>query len=132
MLSTIPCALSLHCDTSLYSLTQLIREARTLAQNSKQGFFYYIGNLSCLAGCLLITYALGMPPIFTGYQLIWLTWILLPFISTSFLFTSHDAEVMTFMPVKNTKNLKDKWIHVRYYFYRFCLPSVSVVAFFAS
>ncbi|KAJ3224160.1 hypothetical protein HK099_000151 [Clydaea vesicula] len=34
--NTIPCALNLHCDTNIYCLTQLVREARTLAENSKQ------------------------------------------------------------------------------------------------
>lgn len=36
MFSTIPCAVSLQYDTSIYSLSQLIREARTLGNNSMQ------------------------------------------------------------------------------------------------
>ena len=35
-INTAPCALTLHLDTSLYSITQLIREARTLAINGRQ------------------------------------------------------------------------------------------------
>ena len=35
-INTAPCALTLHLDTSLYSMTQLIREARTLAINGRQ------------------------------------------------------------------------------------------------
>lgn len=37
-LSSIPCAVTLNSDTSIYSLTQLIREARTLGENSMQVF----------------------------------------------------------------------------------------------
>ncbi|KAJ3088284.1 hypothetical protein HK102_009121 [Quaeritorhiza haematococci] len=40
---TAPCALSLHHETSLYSLAQLIREARTLASNSQQDKWMFAG-----------------------------------------------------------------------------------------
>lgn len=37
--NTAPCCLTLHLDSSLYSITQIIREARILAYNGRQVFF---------------------------------------------------------------------------------------------
>jgi hypothetical protein len=35
-LNSVTCALSLQLDTSIYSITQIIREARTLSINGRQ------------------------------------------------------------------------------------------------
>ena len=95
-LTSISCAISLQSDTSVYTLTQLIREARTLAENSKQAFKFYIGCMLCLVLNLMISFLLGFPPMYAGYQLMWLSWLILPLISFSFLFTPHDHNVYTF------------------------------------
>jgi hypothetical protein len=42
--NSAPCCLSLRTDSSLYSITQIIREARTLAYNGRQVPFINVGH----------------------------------------------------------------------------------------
>ncbi|KAL2913414.1 hypothetical protein HK105_207026 [Polyrhizophydium stewartii] len=127
-----PCALNLNVDTSMYSITQIIREARTLAGNGRQGFAFYMGCQFALSATLFLSYCLLLPPIFTGYQLIFMAWVLLPLVSIGFMFSPHLPDVMTNMPVKNAEHLRDMWRFVSYFCLRFCLvPSVVCVIVFA-
>ncbi len=45
-LNAASCALTLNADSSLYSITQLIRDARSLSANGRQSFGFYIGGIS--------------------------------------------------------------------------------------
>ncbi|KAJ3021069.1 UNVERIFIED_CONTAM: hypothetical protein HDU68_009821, partial [Siphonaria sp. JEL0065] len=96
--TTSPCALRFYFDTSVYSLTQLIREARTLVANAQQGFSFHFGCQMSLSGIILLSYVFLLPPVLTGYQILWLLWVIFPFQSIGFLFTPHDPAVMTTMP----------------------------------
>ncbi|TPX34153.1 hypothetical protein SmJEL517_g03135 [Synchytrium microbalum] len=129
--TTLPCALYLHFDTSFYILTQVIGEARTLAANARQGFLFLVGGLSCISTILVFSYCLLLPPIMTGYQIIWLSWLMLPLISTAFLFTEADEDVMIMMPVKNQEHLKDIWRYSWYLTARFLVPVGTTVAVYA-
>lgn len=107
-INTAPCALSLQLDTSLYSITQIIREARTLAINGRQvwhqahihnqGFGFYLTCQITLFFMVILSYCLLLPPIFEGYQMIFTLWFLFPWISFSFFFSPYDPQVMTHMP----------------------------------
>ncbi|TPX71870.1 hypothetical protein SpCBS45565_g00930 [Spizellomyces sp. 'palustris'] len=129
--TSLPCAFSLHNDTSIYSLSQIIREARTIADHGRQAVVFYLSSQTCLCLIMILSYCLLFPPIFTGYQLFWLLWIILPPLSLSFMFSPHDPRVMTTMPVKNTHHLKDRWRFVVYFLIRFSVPVVLCVAVFA-
>ncbi|KAJ3082962.1 hypothetical protein HDU99_001060 [Rhizoclosmatium hyalinum] len=128
--TTSPCALRFYFDTSVYSLTQLIREARTLVVNAQQGFSFHFGCQMSLSGIMLVSYIFLLPPILTGYQLLWLMWVIFPLQSIGFLFTPHDSAIMTMMPVKNNDHLKDRWRSARYYATRFAMPTIGSVAVF--
>ncbi|KAJ3415516.1 hypothetical protein HDV05_004718 [Chytridiales sp. JEL 0842] len=128
--TTAPCALKFHFDTSLYSLAQLIREARTLADNARQGFSFYLGCQLSLSFLLMMSYCLLLPPILTGYQVLWVLWVVLPIQAAPFLFTPHDPDVMKLMPVKNSEHLKNKWRFAAYYAARFSVPIVGCLAVF--
>ncbi|EGF79461.1 hypothetical protein BATDEDRAFT_25815 [Batrachochytrium dendrobatidis JAM81] len=127
-----PCALTLNVDTSLYSITQIIREARTLATNARQGFIFYMGCQATLSCVQFLSFCLLLPPIFSGYHLIYFAWLLLPLISISFLFSPHLPDVMTNMPVKNAEHLRDLWRFIWYCIVRFTIfPSIICVFVFA-
>lgn len=82
---------------------------------------------------LMMSYAVGFPPIFKGHALMWLCWAILPLLSFSFLFTVHDPECMTYMSSKNTKSerkIKESWVQVERLFYRFILLSFTLLAVF--
>ncbi|KAI8842809.1 hypothetical protein BJ741DRAFT_528519, partial [Chytriomyces cf. hyalinus JEL632] len=129
-ITTAPCALRFNFDTSVYSLTQLIREARTLVMNAQQGFSFHFGCQMALSCLTLLSYLFLLPPIFTGYQMIWLLWIILPIQSAAFLFTPHDPDAMKLMPVKNSDHMKDKWRSAQYYVTRFAMTSCGTVLIF--
>ncbi|KAJ3129352.1 hypothetical protein HK100_008688 [Physocladia obscura] len=129
-ITTSPCALRFYFDTSIYSLTQLIREARTIVVNAQQGFSFHFGCQMSLSGVILLSYLFLLPPILTGYQILWLLWVIIPIQSGAFLFTPYDPEAMTVMPVKNNDHLKDKWRTTRYYVARFAIPTIVTVIIF--
>ncbi|KAI8848357.1 hypothetical protein BC829DRAFT_217530 [Chytridium lagenaria] len=143
---TSPCALKLHFDTSLYSLAQIIREARTLVENGTQAFAFIAGSQFALSVMMTLSYLLLLPELFTGYQVMWLLWIVLPIQTLPFLFSPHDPDVMKFMPrkflefdiilillVKKNKNHDHK--HHLYNLFidfvlRFSLTIIGCVAFY--
>ncbi|TPX40139.1 hypothetical protein SeMB42_g06136 [Synchytrium endobioticum] len=129
--TTLPCALYLHFDTSFYILTQVIGEARTLATNARQGFLFLIGGLGSISFIQIVSYCFLLPPIMTGYQIIWLSWLILPLISLSFLFSGADEDVMIQMPVKNQEHLKDIWRYTWYLAARFSVCVGITVTTFA-
>ncbi|KAJ3045042.1 hypothetical protein HK097_001311 [Rhizophlyctis rosea] len=128
LLGSSPCALSLHSDTSVYSLSQIIREARTLADNARQMFVFYLGCQMSLVLTYILSYCLLLPPIFSGYQVMWVMWVLMPMICLTFMVTPHAEDVMTHMPVKNMDHVRNRWRYVRYGVLRFGV-SVLVCCF---
>lgn len=116
-----PCAFTLHNDTSIYSLSQIIRDARTIGENGRQVNFFYFSFVMCsdcfrnvykgllfylaaqasLSFLMLLSYCMLLPPILTGYQLMWVLWVVMPPLALSFLFSPHDPQVMTTMPGKS-------------------------------
>ncbi|KAI8915014.1 hypothetical protein DFJ77DRAFT_43795 [Powellomyces hirtus] len=126
-----PCAFSLHSDTSIYSLSQIIRDARTISDSGRQAIAFYLGCQTSLPFIMIIASCLLLPPVFSGYQLLWLMWVILPPLALSFLFSPYDPNVMTRMPAKNSDHLKDKWRFVMYFLARFIGPIVITVAVFA-
>lgn len=131
--NSVPCCLPLHLDTSLYSITQVIREARKLAYNGRQVFYFYpkafsfyLGSQVAMSSLILISYCFLMPPIFTGYQIMFALWIIAPLISFSLLFTPHGSMIMTHMPVKSTDLLKDVKRFGYYFILRFCIVTTPV------
>ncbi|KAJ1549648.1 hypothetical protein HK405_006518 [Cladochytrium tenue] len=105
--TSAPCALRFHFDTSPFCLTQLIREARTLVENTRQGFIFHITAQLALSSLVILSFILTLPLTLAGYQLLWLVWVILPVQTAPFLFTPHDPQVMTYMPAKNNAHFKD-------------------------
>nr|CAG8456084.1 11001_t:CDS:10 [Entrophospora candida] len=120
--TTLPCGLFMHYDTSLYALTDLIREARRLINGLRLGVAFMIGSLLSISLLLLLSYCFFLPPVFTGYQILWIMWAIIPTLTFSFLFNPHESDTMTTMTVKNNEHLKDLPRFLVYFFLRFSLP----------
>ncbi|KAJ3021631.1 hypothetical protein HKX48_008112 [Thoreauomyces humboldtii] len=126
-----PCAFSLHSDTSIYSLSQIIRDARTISDSGRQAIAFYLGCQTSLPFIMILASCMLLPPVFTGYQLMWLLWVVLPPLTLSFMFSPYDPHIMTRMPAKNTAHLKDKWRFVSYFVARFIAPILVSIGVFA-
>lgn len=123
--TSLPCALTLQADTSLYIVTQLIREARSIATNAVQAFTFLFGSFATLTALGFISQCLLFPPVLQGYQILWTTTIILPILCVSFIFSPLPADMMTRMPAKNIAHLKDRWRFFAYWFWRF-FPLVPI------
>ncbi|KAL7747749.1 hypothetical protein RI367_006872 [Sorochytrium milnesiophthora] len=124
-LMSLPCGLFMHSDTSMYALTQLVREARRLCGSGRQGFVFLVGTQLATCLYLILSYCLLLPPVLSGYQLIWLGWLLFPILSASFLFNPHEQDTMKIFTEKNVDHLKDLRRFLRYFVLRF-LPAVAM------
>ncbi|ORX41336.1 hypothetical protein BCR36DRAFT_364581 [Piromyces finnis] len=127
---SLPCSLFMNSDSSLYILTQIIRESRELQISMINAFFLLLGSLLTLSICYIFLYLLLNPPLFTTWQIIWLSWIFLPIISATLLSTPHDPETMTLMPSKNQNHITNKNKFYRYFIIRFILIILMVVLAF--
>jgi hypothetical protein len=126
-----PCALTLNSDSSFYSITQMIREARCLAENGRQTFAFYIGCQVSLSALVLLSSCTLIPRILEGYQIMFIIWFLSPILACSLLFTPHLPDIMTHMPAKNKDHWKDVPRFVGYYIVRFCsIPVLSCISIY--
>ncbi|KAF9352504.1 hypothetical protein BGX34_012122, partial [Mortierella sp. NVP85] len=121
-INSLPCGLTMHSETSLYALTQVIREARRLLNSQRQGVVFMIASFMSISLLLLVSYCFLLPPAMTGYQILWLMWIIVPLLILSFFFSPHEPNTMTMMPSKNTSPLKDLPRFIIYFLARFILP----------
>jgi len=127
---SLPCSLFMNPDSSLYILTQIIRESRELQISITNAFFLLLGSLLTLCVCYIITYLLLNPPLLQAWQIIWLSWVVLPIISASLLSTPHDPETMTLMPSKNQNHVVSKKKYYKYFIIRFILIILMIILAF--
>ncbi|KAI7818698.1 hypothetical protein BC939DRAFT_427480 [Gamsiella multidivaricata] len=121
-INSLPCGLTMHSETSLYALTQVVREARRLLNSQRQGVIFMIASFMSISLLLLVSYCFLLPPAMTGYQILWLMWIIVPLLILSFFFSPHEPDTMTMMPSKNTSPLRDLPRFIFYFLARFILP----------
>ncbi|KAI1321202.1 hypothetical protein EDD11_007768 [Mortierella claussenii] len=121
-INSLPCGLTMHSETSLYALTQVVREARRLLNSQRQGFVFMIASFMSISLLLLVSYCFLLPPAMSGYQILWLMWIIIPLLVLSFFFSPHEPDTMTMMPSKNTSPLRDLSRFIFYFLVRFILP----------
>ncbi|KAI7850621.1 hypothetical protein BDC45DRAFT_518069 [Circinella umbellata] len=97
-LVSLPCGLFMQYETSLYAVTQMIRDARRLMSCIRMGFAFYVGACISLTLIQILCSCMLLPSPLTGYQILWIMWIILPILSLSMLFTPHDDNIMLLMP----------------------------------
>ncbi|KAF0467800.1 calcium ATPase [Gigaspora margarita] len=129
-LTTLPCGLFMYNDTSLYALTDIIRESRRLINGLRMGVSFLCGTYLSISLLFLLSHVLCLPPIFAGYQILWVTCIISPMLAFSFLFSPHVADTMTTMTVKNIDHLPDLKRFIFYFILRFSLPILMSLCMF--
>ncbi|CAG8560568.1 4100_t:CDS:10 [Acaulospora morrowiae] len=129
--ATLPCGLFMHYDTSLYALTDLIREARRLISGLRMGVAFLIGVYLSMSLIILLSCCLFLPPAFTGYQILWVTCVISPMLALSFLANPHLPDTMTTMTVKNKEHLQGLPRFILYFILRFSLPIIMSCGAFA-
>lgn len=123
--NSAPCSLRLNHDTSLYSILQVIREARVLTLNIRQCFGLYLGIQTSLSATYILSLIVS-EHVFDTYQLGYLLWFVGPILALSLLFTPHGSTIMTHMPVKKPNVAKDVGRFSIYYIARFILIPTSI------
>ncbi|KAJ1718945.1 hypothetical protein LPJ53_006196, partial [Coemansia erecta] len=106
-LTCLPCPLFLQHDTSLYTLLQVVSEARRLVAGLRlAGMLLSVCALACalvnLVACLCL-----LPPALEGAWLLWILWVAAPLLALSLLFAPPDDAVMSTMPLKNHAHVAD-------------------------
>ncbi|KAG0183213.1 hypothetical protein DFQ29_008573 [Apophysomyces sp. BC1021] len=129
-LVSLPCGLFMQYETSLYAVTQLIRDARRLLSCVRMGFSFYIGACMALSVMQLVSLCMLLPPLLSGYQILWVMWIIIPILSVSMLFSPHDDNIMLMMPGKNIEHLTDLWRFLSYFALRFLLCIAMCIAIY--
>ncbi|KAI9484564.1 hypothetical protein BDB00DRAFT_854740 [Zychaea mexicana] len=124
-LVSLPCGLFMQYETSLYAVTQMIRDARRLMSCIRMGFAFYVGTCMSLTLMQILCSCMLLPSPITGYQILWIMWIILPILSLSMLFTPHDDNIMLLMPGKNIEHLTGLVRFMVYFLLRF-LPLIII------
>ncbi|KAJ1843339.1 hypothetical protein LPJ57_009776, partial [Coemansia sp. RSA 486] len=106
-LTCIPCPLFLQHDTSLYTLLQVVSEARRLVGSLGLGATLLAGAAVAASAVNLVAGLCLLPPAMNGAMLIWVLWVVVPLLAASLLFAPHDEATMSTMPVKNHAHVAD-------------------------
>jgi magnesium-transporting ATPase (P-type) len=125
-LVTLPCSLVMPPDTSLYALTQLIRESRRLGRSARQGFWLMAGTNCSLVLIQFILLCFNLP-LWRGWIVMSLIWISVPIVGCSFASNPHEPETMKEFTERNIDHIKDIRRFCRYFIWRFCFPIVLTV-----
>lgn len=73
-----------------------MRPVRLTATGQAQAYILAV-HLS-MAALLLLSQLLLMPPVLSGYQVLWVLWIQTPLVAGSFLSSPHQKNLMKQMP----------------------------------
>ncbi|KAJ2741504.1 hypothetical protein GGI20_005146 [Coemansia sp. BCRC 34301] len=106
-LTCIPCPLFLQHDTSLYTLMQVISEARRLVGCIQQAVALLAASCLALALVSLVCALCQLPPALAGFMQLWVLWVVVPLLAAALLFVPHDESIMSTMPLKNQNHVSD-------------------------
>ncbi|KAI7832008.1 hypothetical protein BX661DRAFT_179644 [Kickxella alabastrina] len=106
-LTCIPCPLFLQHETSLYTLLQVVSEARRLTASLSLGAILLGGSALAASVINLVSALCLLPPAMGGVMLLWVLWVAVPLLAAALLFAPHDEATMSTMPVKNHAHVAD-------------------------
>ena len=129
-ITSMPCALPLSSTTDLMQFIALICEGRRLSINVNQSLVFALCSYMALFLLLLLTFIVNTPPLFTGYQILWLVVLIIPILSFSLFFSPRSPDVMTRLADKNIDIAADSSRHVVYFLVRFVSFVLIYAAFF--
>ncbi|RKO99118.1 hypothetical protein CXG81DRAFT_20758 [Caulochytrium protostelioides] len=128
---TMPASFRLLYDTSIFSLTQVLGEARTLAANGTQAMVFLVGAHVTIALSEWLSFALLFPPLFQGYQILWMVWVCVPLMACPLILTAPQPEIMTQMPTKRHQSRPPLRRWLSFYVLRFALAILSTLVVYA-
>lgn len=129
-LITMPSIITLKSNASIYAISQMIRDSRTLIINSRQGFMFHTGSAFSLTLTIYLISTIG------GYRTIklpylcWMSYGLTPLLAFLLMFTPHSSEAMTTIPNKRSRVLYNKRRILLHFFIRFSISIVSTTGLF--
>ncbi|KAJ2731927.1 hypothetical protein IW152_004217 [Coemansia sp. BCRC 34962] len=126
-LTCIPCPLFLQHDTSLYTLMQVISEARRLVGCIQQSGALLVASCLVLVLINLVCSLCLLPPALTGFMLLWVLWVIVPLLGTALLFVPHDENIMSVMPLKNQDHVSDMPRFAAYALIRMLPPAAVTI-----
>ncbi|KAJ2783640.1 hypothetical protein GGI15_002508 [Coemansia interrupta] len=106
-LTCLPCPLFLQHDTSLYTLLQVISEARRLVAGLQLAATLLCATALAAALVNLVSCLCLLPPALESSWLLWILWLAAPFLALSLLFAPPDDAVMSTMPLKNLAHVAE-------------------------
>lgn len=117
LLNSFPCSIYFNNETSLFVLTQSIRESRRLINSQRQAISFLLSSYLAVALLQLFSILMGHY-LLSFYNLLYIIWFIVPLIASSFFFTDHEPDTMTVAIGKNTEILKDFPCFLGYSFLR--------------
>ena len=102
-MTSLPCALSLSLGTDLLQFVALVCEGRRLIANVQSATAFAAGAVAMTFLIEFVSFVVNSPPPFNGYQLMWLTWLIIPILSTAIAAAPRTSDVMTRIAEKNMK-----------------------------
>ncbi|KAJ1946816.1 hypothetical protein GGF37_000906 [Kickxella alabastrina] len=131
-LTCIPCPLFLQHETSLYTLLQVVSEARRLTASLSLGAILLGGSALAASVINLVSALCLLPPAMGGVMLLWVLWVAVPLLAAALLFAPHDEATMSTMPVKNHAHVADMPRFAAYAVLRMAPPVAVTLAVYAT
>jgi hypothetical protein len=125
-LTSLPTALQFPACAKLTDFKVLIHQARGFVQNAKLAAWFACANFAALFCLMATSTMLDMPPLFTGYQLLWLIWLVIPALSLALLSQPYTHDIEKRLSAKNGVHLDTRCRYVVYFALRF-LPSCAFI-----
>ncbi|OMJ93284.1 hypothetical protein SteCoe_3744 [Stentor coeruleus] len=99
-LISLPCTFTLGLDKPLYVVLQVIKEARKFMANIQNGLLFAVTMYISFTILSFILLAFGLPPFVTLLQCSYISFIIIPALTLSFLSTPSEPEIMKKLPIK--------------------------------
>ncbi|KAI9217168.1 hypothetical protein BC828DRAFT_408757, partial [Blastocladiella britannica] len=120
-LVSLSCPLVMNAETSMFALTQLVREARRLCTSARMGLVLYAAATMSLAAVQLISLA-ALMPVWRGWIVTWLCWAVAPTLAAAYLTNPHEPDTMKQFTERNVEHVRDVVRFARYAAARLVVP----------
>ncbi|KAJ3365061.1 hypothetical protein GGF32_000241 [Allomyces javanicus] len=126
-LAALPCALAIHSDTSLYTVTQAAREARRLCRAARQAFALVVSAGAALSVAQFVWLCMVVPP-WRAWVAACAVWAAVPLVAAAMVpGCAHEPDAMKQFTDRNVDHVRDLPRFVKYAVARWCLPVVALV-----
>lgn len=129
-LNSTTCQLSFHRDADV-RLLSLISESRHALSCIRLGLTFGLGSMMLLSSLMCLATVFFLPPPLSGSHLFWLTLLLVPLLSLTFLSLKPDPRIKSQMPNRKKKTVwNNRWfLFINFLLTFFTSAIVSVLLF---